>query len=100
VLTFTEVAERWGAVLRRPVAYRDVPDDAALAAMLEAGMPTWLAAGIVAVWGELRRGAASSTTDLVRLLTGREPRTLTEFLEDHLVASSVPARSGNPRPAR
>jgi hypothetical protein len=51
--------------------------------MVETGMPPWLAEQIVAVWGQLRRWAASSTTDLVRELTGREPRTVTDFLRDH-----------------
>jgi uncharacterized protein YbjT (DUF2867 family) len=59
------------------------PDDAARGAMREAGLPPWMADQIVAVWGELRQGVASSPTDLVRVLTGPEPRTVTDFLRDH-----------------
>ncbi len=81
-LTFDEVAARWAAVLGRPVGYVDVPDEAALGSMVQSGLPEWLAAGIVAVFGQLRRGAAAATTDEVRAITGRPPRTVTEFLRD------------------
>jgi uncharacterized protein YbjT (DUF2867 family) len=82
-ITFGEVASRPSGVLGRPVSYVDVPDGAARGSMLEAGVPAWAAEGIVAVWGQLRAGAASSITDTVRVLTGREPRRIEEFLRDH-----------------
>ncbi len=81
-LTFDQVAARWSGVAGRDVAYVDVPDEAAFGAMVQAGLPEWLAAGIVAVYGQLRRGVAADTTDEVRAITGREPRTVTEFLHD------------------
>ena len=81
-LTFEDVAARWSSVLGRPVSYVNVPDAAAKGAMLEAGMGEWIADGIVAVHRELRSGVAAFTTDTVRTMTGREPRTVTDFLSD------------------
>lgn len=82
-LTCAEAAAELSAALGRPVEYVPVPDEAARAAMAGAGLPPWLAGEIVALWGELRRGAGAATTDVVRVLTGREPRTVGEFARDH-----------------
>lgn len=86
LVTCTEVAEHLGTALRRPVEFVDVPDDAARAGMTQAGVPEWLAEQIVLLWGELRRGGGGTTTDVVRVLTGREPRGVAEFVRDHAAA--------------
>jgi uncharacterized protein YbjT (DUF2867 family) len=85
-LTCAEVAVELSAALRRPVEYVGVPDEVARAAMRDAGLPEWLADQVVALWGELRRGAGSATTDVVRVLTGRDPRGVAEFARDHAAA--------------
>lgn len=76
---YSEVARRLSSVLRRPVEYVDVPDEAALAGLTQAGLSPWLAEHVVAVFGALRAGANASTTGTVRELTGREPRRFEEF---------------------
>ncbi len=85
-VTYHDVAHQLSAVTGRQVAYVDVPDEAAREGMLRAGVPGWMAEQLVALWGELRRGAADTTTDVVRVLTGREPRTVSQFLRDHAAA--------------
>lgn len=82
-VTHDEVAAALSAVLGRTISYVAVPDAAAREAMVGSGLPAWLADGIVAVYGELRRGVASSPTDVVRVLTGRDPRGIDAFLRDH-----------------
>jgi hypothetical protein len=69
------------------VEYVDVPDAAALDAMVGSGVPQWFAEQLVRVFGRLRAGAADRVTDDVRALTGREPRTLARFLRDHAAAA-------------
>ena len=46
-------------------------------------MPAWLADGVVTLMGFLRQGAAAQTTDTVREVTGREPRTFAQFARDY-----------------
>ncbi len=55
-------------------------------------MPPWLADGIVAVFGQLRRGAAAAVTDQVKAILGHPPRPLDDFLQTFLVTHPVPAR--------
>lgn len=81
-LTYEQVAAQLAVALGRSVTYVDVPDAAARAGMVEAGLPGWIADQIVILWGLLRGGAAASTTDVVRVLTGREPRTVADFGRD------------------
>jgi uncharacterized protein YbjT (DUF2867 family) len=85
-VTYHDVAHQLSTVTGRRVEYVDVPDDVAREGMLRAGVPGWTADQLVALWGELRRGAADTTTDVVRVLTGQEPRTVSQFLRDHAAA--------------
>jgi uncharacterized protein YbjT (DUF2867 family) len=91
-LTFAEVAERWSTVIGQPVEYVDIPDEAARAAMLEAGLPPWLTDGIVAVFGQLRHGVASTVNDQVQQILGRRPGAVGDFLRAFGVAEPVAAR--------
>jgi uncharacterized protein YbjT (DUF2867 family) len=72
-LTFADVAETLSAITGRAVEFVPVPDDAAKHAMVEQGVPEWLAEGIVANFALLREGVAARTTGDVLELTGREP---------------------------
>jgi uncharacterized protein YbjT (DUF2867 family) len=79
------VAADLPAATGRPVGFVDVPDEAARAGLLQSGEPDWFADTLVMLFGALRRGVAAQTTDGVRTLTGREPRTFAEFARDHRV---------------
>ena len=46
----------------------------------------WIATNAVTQFGLLRRGTQNQTRDTVRALTGRESRTLADFLRDHASA--------------
>jgi hypothetical protein len=46
-------------------------------------MPDWLVKHLVGVFGIIREGALAQTTDTVRTLTGREPRTFAVFAREH-----------------
>jgi uncharacterized protein YbjT (DUF2867 family) len=81
-ITYSQVATVLTRVLGRPVAFVDVPDEAAIDAMLQAGAPDWLARGIVEVHRQVRGGMAALTTDVVRVLTGRDPYDFDAFARD------------------
>jgi uncharacterized protein YbjT (DUF2867 family) len=95
-ITFERVAEKLSAATGRSIRFVAVPDDAALQGLVEAGIPGVVAGQIVAVFGVLRQGVQERTTDAVRALTGREPRTFAQFARVH---ASLFTRNG-PRPTR
>ena len=82
-ITFDRVAEELSAATGRGIRFVAVPDDAARQALVEAGIPGFVAGQIAAVFGALRQGAQERTTDAVRALTGREPRAFVQFARDH-----------------
>ncbi|MBV6700473.1 NmrA family NAD(P)-binding protein [Kitasatospora aureofaciens] len=73
-----------GELLGRPVHYVDLsPDELHAHLMTRAGMPDWLATHVV----EIQRLAVvrrEVPDDTVTRLTGRVPRTLAAFLDEHL----------------
>jgi uncharacterized protein YbjT (DUF2867 family) len=85
-VSFDDVAEQLSTVLGRPVGFVPVPDEDAVAQMVNAGAPEWFAANVVRQLGRLRQGTQAEARDVVRVLTGREPRTVGEFLRDHATA--------------
>ena len=82
-ISFGRVAEELSAVAGRHIEFVPVPDEAARRSMVEQGLPEFVAAQIVAIFGFLRRGDQDRTTDAVRALTGREPRGFSGFARDH-----------------
>lgn len=85
-VTFHEVAAELSAATGREIEYVSVPDEGARAGMLQSGVPPWIADELLKVFRELRRGVASTPTDVVRVLTGREPRTIGDFFRAHAAA--------------
>jgi uncharacterized protein YbjT (DUF2867 family) len=82
-LTFGEAAALIAEETGRPVAHVDIPPEALAAGMTQAGAPEWLAQDIAELQREYADGVGSEVTDDVRALTGREPRTLREFVRDN-----------------
>lgn len=82
-VTYEYAAACVSAAIGKPVEYVDVPDAMARDGMLQAGLPPWLVEQLVILWQQLRHGAAAETTDVVRVLIGREPRSVAEFARDH-----------------
>lgn len=82
-ITYDEIAGQLSEATGRKIDFVDVPGGAAREALVQAGMPDWMAEQLVILFGLLRQGAAAQTTDAVRALTGREPRSFAEFARDH-----------------
>jgi uncharacterized protein YbjT (DUF2867 family) len=95
-VTFGRVAQELSAATGRAVAYVDVSDEDARRAMIEDGLPAMLADAIVAIFAAQRAGSMVTTTDTVRDLTGREPRTIAQFAEDY-AGMFAPAAEPAPR---
>jgi uncharacterized protein YbjT (DUF2867 family) len=81
-VTFHDVARELSAVLGRRIGFVPVPDEAALGQLVGAGVPEWFATNMITIFGFLRQGAQTRVRDDFRVLTGREPRPVAEFLRE------------------
>jgi uncharacterized protein YbjT (DUF2867 family) len=82
-LSFHDIARTFTEVLGRPVAYVDVPRDAAKQSMTAAGMPAWQAQAILELADLLRAGKLSGVSPDVERVTGHPARSLEQFVRDH-----------------
>jgi uncharacterized protein YbjT (DUF2867 family) len=82
-ITYDEIAAQLSEASGHTVEFVDVTDEHARVAMLDAGMPQYLGDFLVQRFGALRGGIQAQTTDTVRRLTGRKPRSLADFACDH-----------------
>ncbi|RTQ49192.1 SDR family oxidoreductase [Hymenobacter gummosus] len=80
-LTVEEVAAAIGQATGQPVRYVDVPEEAARQAMQ--GAPQWLVDSMAELNALIRAGHAAAVTPDVQRLTGRVPRTVQEFAQEH-----------------
>jgi uncharacterized protein YbjT (DUF2867 family) len=92
-ITYARVASVLSDVTGRDIAYVDVPDEAARAAMVGQGLPELAAEQIVGIFAMLRQGVAEPVTATVEALTGRPPRDFAAFARDH-AALFAPAAAG------
>ncbi|HEX2037919.1 MAG TPA: SDR family oxidoreductase [Chloroflexota bacterium] len=83
-LTYEEIAAHLSRASGRTIEFVDVPDEAARAALVQAGMPEWMAEQLVVLFGLLRRGAMAQTTGAVQALTGRGGRPFAAFAREHV----------------
>ncbi len=85
-LSGEEVVERLSSALQKTIRFANVPPAAARSTMIEAGMPEWLADGLLELYDTQRRGGLAETTSTVSEILGRPPRTLEAFAADHAEA--------------
>lgn len=81
-LDLTEVAAVLERVLERPVEYVAVPDEAARAGMLQAGLSAWLAGMMVEYGRAYASGWGDFTTTDVRDVVGRDARSFATFARE------------------
>lgn len=83
-LTYAEVAERLGQVLDRQVKYVDVTSNEARGRLQMAGVPPVMIEAMLELWDVCASKLINvAPTDVVKEVTGREPRTIEEFARDY-----------------
>lgn len=85
-ITYERIASELSQATGEQVEFVDVPDEAARQGLVAAGLPAWLVEHLGALFPVIRKGGFENTTDTVRALTGRAPRTFAEFARDHAQA--------------
>lgn len=79
-LTRAQVTARMSSVLGKPVRYVDADPAEARAGMVSAGMDEWLVDGLMELYAGYRAGFGATVTDEVRKATGRDARSVEDFL--------------------
>ncbi len=83
-----------GQVSGRKVQYVDVPEAAAQDAMKAMGMADLMVQAIMELHGASKAGYLSVVTETVRQLTGRAPKSFTDFAREHAASWSVEDSAG------
>jgi len=83
-LSFVDVATKLSAKLDRSVSYVDRPGAELVTAMKSRGVPASIAESFGKMMQAISTGGAAAITSTVKDLTGHEPRTVDDFLKDHL----------------
>jgi len=83
VLTFQEVADRFSAVLGEKVEYLPLPMEQFRERMTGILEP-WHLNAVCELFREIAATGLSHTTETFRTLIGREPRSVTRFIQDHV----------------
>jgi uncharacterized protein YbjT (DUF2867 family) len=81
-VTHAEIADAIGAAVGRDVAFVDVPPEQ-FAETLRGVLPEWQVDGLLEDYAHYSRGEAADVLPTVAEVTGREPRTVTEFARDY-----------------
>jgi uncharacterized protein YbjT (DUF2867 family) len=83
VLTFHDVADRFTAVLGVKIEYVPMPTDQFRERMKNVLEP-WHLNAVCELFREIAEIGLDHTTDTFRKLMGREPRSVTQFIQDHV----------------
>ncbi|QWF82003.1 NmrA family NAD(P)-binding protein [Amycolatopsis sp. CA-230715] len=86
LVTYDDVAAALGAALGREIEYRRISPGAHRDVMIRAGVPEPVATSNAQVFGLLADGDAEWLSGDVERITGKAPRSLRTFVEDHLAA--------------
>jgi uncharacterized protein YbjT (DUF2867 family) len=94
-ITYERIARELSAATGRTIEYVDVPYEAAREAMREAGLPPMMADSIVDVFVTQQAGSQAETTDTVRTVTGRDPRTFARFAREYAAVFGAPVAAAS-----
>lgn len=79
----SQVAAAISQVARRPITYQEITEEEFLSGLLNAGLPKDYAQFLVMIIGFLRQGYSERRTSFVKEITGREPRSLQNYVNDY-----------------
>ncbi len=91
-LSYRQATEILAQAIGRPLSFIDEPFGEARARLTGAGQPAWLVDSLLAIAAYQRAGGPTETiTSVVADLTGRPPRTFSEFARDYAARFLRPA---------
>ncbi len=87
--TIAQAAATLSEVTGRTIKYVDVPEGAAKKAMLDMGIPAWMADAMMELHGVDKAGYAAEVTGDVKKLTGQAPRSFRDYARDNVAKWKV-----------
>ena len=87
-VSFVDVAERLTRILGKPVDYLPVSDDIQRKTLLEYGIPAWIVGMLVEYSQAYAAGWGDHTTSDFADVVGHAPRSVDDFIRDHVAAFS------------
>ena len=85
-LSYTEAAAVLSRAAGREIRYLPVDDESFVRSLVDSGVPDDAARYLATLFGFVRQGAAEAVSPAVEEFTGRAPRTLTLYAQDHAAA--------------
>lgn len=82
-ITNAEAADVLADAIGRPVSYVDLPEDAIRAALIDMGIPTWLADDRIALNAMYREGHGAAVSDAVSRILNRPATNFAKFARDY-----------------
>ena len=83
-LTYEQVAGRLKRLTGQPFKFVNTSPEASRRQLLDAGVDEWFVDEILVWFTQFRTGRIGGVTDSVEVLTGRRPRTLDDFAQEHI----------------
>lgn len=83
-LSYGEAAAILSRITGKPIAYTPIEDDAFVAMLTGAGVPTDYATFLASIFYPVRQGWTAGVTDAVQTLTGKAPRSVEDYARDHV----------------
>ncbi len=83
-ISFNEIADTFAGKLDKEVKHMNVPGEASRQAMIDMGIPEWIAEGYAELSEGFSRNFAGRITTNVEMLTGQPARSFGQFADDYL----------------
>ncbi|WP_315905284.1 SDR family oxidoreductase [Vibrio fluvialis] len=83
-LSYAQAAQKISAALGKPVAYQAMEEGAFCDLLKSVGVPADYAEFLTSIFYPVREGWTACVSDAVVTLTGKAPRSLDEYIADHL----------------
>lgn len=85
-ISYGQAALLLSEVIGKSVTYTSIDDQAFIEMLTSAGVPGDYASFMAAIFYPVREGWAAAVTDHVQMLTGKAPRSLKTYAQDHALA--------------
>lgn len=85
-LGYSDAAAILSRVSGRAIRYTPIDDEAFVGMLTGAGVPADYARFLASIFAPVREGWTAAVSDAVRTLTGRTPRSLEQYAQDHAAA--------------
>ncbi|ELL4668993.1 SDR family oxidoreductase [Vibrio fluvialis] len=83
-LSYAQAAQKISEALGKPVAYQAMEEGAFCDLLKSVGVPADYAEFLTSIFYPVREGWTAGVSDAVAILTGKAPRSLDEYIADHL----------------